>query len=289
MATVCSEARSQAAKFFHDRVKLVDMWYAVDAPDKPSDTGEEILEPVVLWDDADAPDEPSDAEAKILKPIFMQPTTVLITTGDEMEEGYQGRFDSAEHLVNIVSRVFGSGIEQLILRFSFADHNAFNEMYWTHTERTHQDLKPIFIDDQSHPLNLVYMTPDRKAHVKRKICSYKNEDNLKQLAYHLQKFHDILDAAEQKLPRLQIIMLELDTYVWGKPFQTRIHSISQDGVLWVDWRDVKIGRNHYFSYGNSASYRESVSSGDSDDGGWGIWGVSSASAAQCSPPPAAEH
>lgn len=140
MANVCSEARSHAANFFRDRVKLIDMWYAVDAYDKPSDAGEENSEIVDLWEDADGSDGQSDAEEEILKPVFMQQTTVLITTGDEMEERHQGRFDSAEHLVNVVSRVFGNGIEQLILRFSFADHNAFNEMYWPHTARTRQNL-----------------------------------------------------------------------------------------------------------------------------------------------------
>jgi hypothetical protein len=91
------------------------------------------------------------------------------------------------------------------------------------------------------------MTPKRTAHIKEEL--YKgNYDNMKQLAYHLLKFHEILDASRQRLPWLQSIELELHTYSWGTPYLTHIQATNRDGVLWVDWNDVQIGMDHDFAY-----------------------------------------
>jgi hypothetical protein len=91
LATVCSEARAQAVAFCQARIELVNLFYVIDAPDKPSDIRDEILEP-----------------------IFKQQTTVMVTNACNKEDGPKS-FDSAEHLVDVVSRVFGSCVERLIL------------------------------------------------------------------------------------------------------------------------------------------------------------------------------
>lgn len=111
MATVCSEARSHATAFCQAQLGPVNLFYAVDANNKPSDYRDEISEP-----------------------IFAQQTTVIITNAYNKEDGPKG-FDSAEHLVDVVSRVFGSRVEQIILNSWFRSMNSLEEIYWLHNAR----------------------------------------------------------------------------------------------------------------------------------------------------------
>jgi hypothetical protein len=109
MATVCSEARSQAATFCQAQIGLANLFYVIDAPDKPSDIRDEIL-----------------------KPIFVQQKTVIITSANDKKDGPKG-FDSAQHLVDVIDRVFGSCVERIILRSWFRNFNSLEEIYWPHT------------------------------------------------------------------------------------------------------------------------------------------------------------
>jgi hypothetical protein len=111
MATVCSEARAQAADICRPQVKLMSLWYDAAAP---SDTGYEILERVSV-----------------------QPTTVMVTTSNEIGKGYTG-FNSAEHLVDVVNRVFSSGVERIIWNAWFNSGNSFEDLYWPHTAQTRE-------------------------------------------------------------------------------------------------------------------------------------------------------
>jgi hypothetical protein len=110
MATVCSEARSHAADFCRTQIKLMSLWY--DADDKPNDAGNEMQEHA-----------------------FVQPTAIMVTNANETEQGYTG-FNSARHLVDVVNRVFGSGVEQIILSSWFNSHNSLEDIYWPHTAQT---------------------------------------------------------------------------------------------------------------------------------------------------------
>jgi hypothetical protein len=67
------------------------------------------------------------------------------------------------------------------------------------------------------------------------------------IAQHLLKFREIVDASTQKLPRLQIIELELHTYLWDDVLITRIKAKNKDGVLWVDWNDIQHEFRHRFA------------------------------------------
>lgn len=67
MATVCSEARSHATAFCQAQLGPVNLFYAVDANNKPSDYRDEISEP-----------------------IFAQQTTVIITNAYNKEDGPKG-------------------------------------------------------------------------------------------------------------------------------------------------------------------------------------------------------
>jgi hypothetical protein len=114
MATVCSEARSHAANFCRAQVGLANLFYDIDAPNDPSDIRDEVSEP-----------------------IFMQPTTVMVTNVDDREDGPKG-FDSGEHLVDVVNRVFGSCVEQIIFSAWFWGLHSLEEIYWPHTAQTQE-------------------------------------------------------------------------------------------------------------------------------------------------------
>jgi hypothetical protein len=91
------------------------------------------------------------------------------------------------------------------------------------------------------------MTPERVVYVKKELCSSDNLDSLALLSRHLLKFHEILDVSNMKLPKLQEIVLELDTEVWENVRSTRIKAIiKENGDIWVNWKDVKIGFDHDF-------------------------------------------
>ncbi|KAF2786047.1 hypothetical protein K505DRAFT_422672 [Melanomma pulvis-pyrius CBS 109.77] len=142
MATVCSEARSQGAIFCQAQIGLANLFYVIDAPDEPSDIGDEIL-----------------------KPIFVQQTTVMITNANDKKDGPKG-FDSAEHLVDVVDRVFGSCVERIILSSWFRNFNSLEEIYWPHTAQILKlkDITPRFEGDQGHDKPAVFMTPERTAY-----------------------------------------------------------------------------------------------------------------------------
>jgi hypothetical protein len=114
IATVNAEARSQAANFCRSQTKNIDMFYTSDAHDDPSQSiGDEIQEPV-----------------------FVQATTVGITTTWDENDGRPPIFESAEHLVDIISRVFGTCVERLVFNSVFESHRTLEEMYWPHNVQT---------------------------------------------------------------------------------------------------------------------------------------------------------
>ena len=102
-----------------------------------------------------------------------------------------------------------------------------------------------FIHNPSHNQPTVFMTPERALHVEEDFY-HENWHGMRQLFWHLLKFHEILDASTKKLPWLQSIELELHTYSWDDVLLTRIKATNKDGVLWVNWRDVHIGIEHNF-------------------------------------------
>ena len=109
MATVCSEARSIAATFCQTRLGTPDLIYAVDSSSCKTD----------------------DSTNEILEPVFAQQTTVMVTNASDKNDGPKG-FDSAEHLIDVVSRVFGS-VERIILTSRFLRMSSLEEIYWPHT------------------------------------------------------------------------------------------------------------------------------------------------------------
>lgn len=106
IAVVCSETRSQAIAFCRAQIRFMNLFYIIDAPDEPSDIGEETLEP-----------------------IFWQRMTVMITNANDKKDGPKG-FDTAKHLVSVVDRVFGSSAERTILSSWLRNFNTMKEINW---------------------------------------------------------------------------------------------------------------------------------------------------------------
>jgi hypothetical protein len=109
MATVCSEARSHAIAFCQARVEPLNLFYIVDTPGEPEGVGAEILEPIVA-----------------------SQTTVMVTNAYDRKFGPKG-FDSANHLIDVVDRVFGSCVERIISSSWLRNFNSLEEIYWPHS------------------------------------------------------------------------------------------------------------------------------------------------------------
>lgn len=111
MATVCTEARSQTVDFCRAQIGLVDL---------------------VCSHENAPPDELSDFGHEIVDPIFGQLVTVEVNTSHDQTKDPKV-FKSAAHLVDVVHRVFGNGIERIILRGQFRSWRSFEELYWPNT------------------------------------------------------------------------------------------------------------------------------------------------------------
>jgi len=127
MSTVSHKARSHAVDFCGSKVKVTDMFYSIDAPgDKDRDVGIEILDHVLA-----------------------QPTTVIVTKSrpgpsepiDRKFPNLSADFESPEHLVDAVSRAFGSSIERIILDFGADVNDDLETIYWPHTVQTKKARK----------------------------------------------------------------------------------------------------------------------------------------------------
>jgi hypothetical protein len=119
MATVCSEARSQAATFCQAQTGFLNLFYVI--------TGNAFDESRDI--------KPSDIRNEILEPVFKQQTTVMVTNAHKKKDGPKG-FHSAEHLVDVINRVFGSCVERIILSSWFMTFESLEEIYWPHTAET---------------------------------------------------------------------------------------------------------------------------------------------------------
>ena len=109
MASACKEARSHAMKFCHGRIKTLDLLRILD---DQAPNGKPIHEPV-----------------------FTNVAAVMVTTTRfHPEDGPEG-FDSPEQLLEVISRVFGSGVQKIIWHAWCAPGFAMSDIYWPHTRR----------------------------------------------------------------------------------------------------------------------------------------------------------
>ncbi|KAF2001270.1 hypothetical protein P154DRAFT_562864 [Amniculicola lignicola CBS 123094] len=227
IATACSEARSHAIEYCLSQVEFPELWY--NTTEEPGYVGDEIREPISL-----------------------QPTTIILAKSDF--EDRPGQFNSAEHLVDVVKHVFGSKIHRIIMNLVFRSYNTFAQMYWPYTENYAEllelrNINRVVIEDQNHGQDCVFMESGtrRTVHVPEylKHCREPNRTKLEQLAYHLQKHQEILEAAREKLPQLENIKLELTSHCWDKIF-TSFYVTSKSGGMCVSWPDYQFGMEHTF-------------------------------------------
>ena len=112
MATACSEARANAIKFYRAQIKFVNLFRVVE-------------------------DQLSD-EKPILGPVFMDMTTVMVTTSRfRPEDGPEG-FDSPDQIIDVIARVFGSGVKKIIWSAWSQSGFAMSDVYWPHTPQLGQ-------------------------------------------------------------------------------------------------------------------------------------------------------
>jgi hypothetical protein len=70
--------------------------------------------------------------------------------------------------------------------------------------------------------------------------------DMNHVAQHLLKIRGIINASTQELLRLQSVKLKLHTYCSEEVFLTRIKAIYKNGVLCVNWGDVRCEFYHAF-------------------------------------------
>jgi hypothetical protein len=112
MANACSEARANAIKFCRAQIKFINLFRVVEDP---------------------IPD-----RKPILEPVFTNMTTVMVTTARRHPEDGPEGFDSPEQLVDVIARVFGSGVEKIIWSAWCPSGFAMSDIYWPHTPRLGQ-------------------------------------------------------------------------------------------------------------------------------------------------------
>lgn len=109
MASVCNEARAHAIKLLRAQIEFVALFRLVE-------------------------DQLPDANPVLEQPVFTDMTTVMVTTSRfHPEDGPEERYGTPHEVVDVVARVFGSGVKKII--WSPWCHNAFamSDFYWPHT------------------------------------------------------------------------------------------------------------------------------------------------------------
>ena len=112
IATACSEGRAHAIKFFRAQINFVNLFRVVQ-------------------------DELPDG-IPITEPVFTDMTTVMVTTSRfHPKDGPEG-FDSPDQLVDVIARVFGSGVRKIIWSAWCQSGFAMSDIYWPHTPQLEQ-------------------------------------------------------------------------------------------------------------------------------------------------------
>jgi hypothetical protein len=112
MATACSEARANAIKFCRAQIKLVNLFRIVEDPVPDGDL--------------------------ILEPVFTDMTTVMVTTARRHPEDGPEGFESPNEVVDIIARVFGSGVQNIIWSPWCPSGFKMSDIYWPHTPQLRQ-------------------------------------------------------------------------------------------------------------------------------------------------------
>lgn len=113
VASVCSEARSQTIKFCQEQIRFTHLIYP-DLDEGKNSAGDEAS-----------------------RPLFVHPKKIMISNRQEIKglmDPVEG-FESAEQLLDVVNRVFGSWAEHIILTSWVHGTCSLEEIYWPHSSR----------------------------------------------------------------------------------------------------------------------------------------------------------
>jgi hypothetical protein len=109
MATASREAHPQAIKFCRSQIEFVTLFWVIQ-------------------------DQPPNERPILEQPVITDMTTVMVTTSRfHPENGPEEGFDSPDQLVDVVARVFGSGVKKIIWSAWCQPGFAMSDIYWPHT------------------------------------------------------------------------------------------------------------------------------------------------------------
>lgn len=232
MATVYTEARVHAANVCRATIQSMGLCYVGDSPFVHKRGGMEILQP-------DLP---------------KQTTATVITTCEE-EDGWKV-FDSAEHLVDIVHRVFSGGAKRIVLTSWFYTRDNLEGFYCPYTPRI-MDMQFKWVCSntirRSHQRlyrNIDSLTPVAQGHdqpalfMTRCLLAYKTDNRVDHsdavtIAHHLLKVFEVFDASMRQLLQVESFELLLQTFHWDDVFLTNFTAVKRENGLWVDWTGVQ--------------------------------------------------
>lgn len=177
----------------------------------------------------------SNPRAETLEHVFSQPTALAVNAG---------HFKSAEHLVGMIFRFFGSRIRRLVMDLKTGSGNPIKRAYWpglgvapisieailNHDSR----VGPAIIDvtkDQEPKISasfwqnmlksevtldhdfegdpaIIYITRDRKLYVPERF--WQNGIHKKDTTIHLLKLYEVFHASLERLPHLEYIEMNLE-------------------------------------------------------------------------------
>ena len=235
--------------------------YIVEEFDEENDVGDDLQQPIL-------------AQPTVVRVYYATATNATVTNPDDHMHD-PPTFNSVEHLVDMVSRMFGSCITHLVLVPPFHDEwRPMEQLFWRHTEQTRtfkrkwwfvaylgciqccltclpalsREKASIYGADTAHdafinpPPTLAFMTPDRALHVHH---AWYTEFfyNIDLLYWYLLKVHEVLDVSKDRL--LQLRNISLEHYPDGLCL-TRFKARIEDGVLWIPGDDFNV--SYQFNY-----------------------------------------
>lgn len=182
------------------------------------------------------------------------------------------QFTLAAHLVDAATKIFSTGMEQLILNIWVCSSDYFDTMYWSHNYQKfkHDDesvsvcASPLvdlrmptllsrrfsedynIVEDPGLNPNMVFLSQNRKLHAAKHMLR-KQPGRMENLYWHLLKYHDIVVAAVGKLPSLKTIETHIQTKNMGMYGPNWVKATVKDDAVWADWNDIDVSFQHDYS------------------------------------------
>ncbi|KAH6632895.1 hypothetical protein C7974DRAFT_161992 [Boeremia exigua] len=228
VATSCHEARAIVIKVLRARTTFLDLFCTIE-------------------------DELRNGRL-ILEPLFTDMTTVMVTTSRGHPEDAPEGFDSPHQVVDVITRVFGSGVKKIIWSAWCQPGFAMTDIYSPHTPHVDNADEDgwSMIDKSGHGATTHFMSPDRVLHVETELYKAAIPDgsqwwDTRVLYRHTLKISELLSAAAIRLPQLQQAELRMRTSSWGEQLETNLETTYKDNVIWIGANNLNTAPSHWFS------------------------------------------